>query len=67
VYDAPPLMYASKLDQSIKVVGKMFDPQDYAVVFPNTGAEELKEIFNFEIMESKKDGTYQKIYGKWFR
>jgi len=67
VYDAPPLLYAAKLDRSIKVVGRMFDHQNYGVVFPNTGAEELKEIFNLEIMGSREDGTYQKIYNKWFR
>jgi ABC-type amino acid transport substrate-binding protein len=67
VYDAPPLMYAAKLDQSIKVVGSMFDHQNYGIVFPNTGTEELKEIFNLAIMESQEDGTYQKIYSKWFR
>lgn len=67
VYDAPPLMYAAKLDSTIKVVGKMFDHQNYGIVFPNEGAEELKEIFNLEIMESQENGTYQKIYNKWFR
>jgi polar amino acid transport system substrate-binding protein len=67
VYDAPPLLYAAKLDRSIKVVGEMFDHQNYGVVFPNTGAEELKEIFNLEIMKNMEDGTYQKIYSKWFK
>jgi ABC-type amino acid transport substrate-binding protein len=67
VYDAPPLMYAAKLDRSIKVAGRMFDHQNYGVVFPNTGAEEIKEIFNLEIMQSMEDGRYQRIYSKWFR
>jgi polar amino acid transport system substrate-binding protein len=66
VYDAPPLMYAAKLDPTIKVVGKMFAEQRYGIVFPNTGQEELKELFDFEIMDSRRNGEYQKIYDKWF-
>jgi polar amino acid transport system substrate-binding protein len=67
VYDAPPLLYAAKLDPTIKVVGRMFDHQNYGVVFPNSGGEKLKEIFDYELMESRENGTYQKIYNKWFR
>ena len=66
VYDAPPLMYAAKLDPTIKVVGNMFADQRYGIVFPNTGGEELKELFDIGIMISRKNGEYQKIYGKWF-
>ncbi len=66
VYDAPPLMYAAKLDPTIKVVGNMFANQRYGIVFPNTGGEELKELFDIGIMTSRINGEYQKIYGKWF-
>jgi len=66
VYDAPPLMYAAKLDPTIKVVGRMFAHQNYGIVFPNTGGEFLKELFDIEIMLSRKTGEYQKIYDKWF-
>ena len=66
VYDAPPLMYAAKLDPTIKVVGDMFAHQQYGVVFPNDGAEALKELFDFEIMLSRENGEYQKVYDKWF-
>ena len=66
VYDAPPLMYAAKLDPTIKVVGRMFADQRYGIVFPNTGGEELKELFDIGIMISRQNGEYQKIYGKWF-
>ena len=66
VYDAPPLMYAAKLDPSIMVVGSMFADQRYGIVFPNTGGEALKELFDIGIMTSRKNGEYQKIYGKWF-
>ena len=66
VYDAPPLMYAAKLDPTIKVVGSMFADQRYGIVFPNTGGEALKELFDIGIMTSRINGVYQKIYGKWF-
>ena len=66
VYDAPPLLYAAKLDPQIKVVGQMFDHQNYGIVFPNTGGESLKELFDIEIMISRQSGVYQKIYDKWF-
>ncbi len=66
VYDAPPLLYAAKLDPTIKVVGNMFADQRYGIVFPNTGGEELKELFDIGIMTSRINGEYQKIYGKWF-
>ena len=66
VYDAPPLMYAAKLDPTIKVVGDMFARQNYGIVFPNSGGELLKELFDIEIMLSRQNGEYQKIYDKWF-
>jgi ABC-type amino acid transport substrate-binding protein len=66
VYDVPPLMYAAKLDPTIKVVGKMFAEQLYGIVFPNSGGEELKELFDIGIMISRQNGEYQKIYSKWF-
>lgn len=66
VYDAPPLMYAAKLDPGIKLVGKMFAHQSYGIVFPNSGAEELKELFDISIMVSRQTGEYQKIHAKWF-
>ncbi len=59
-------MYAAKLDPAIKVVGEMFAHQNYGIVFPNKGGEELKELFDFEIMTNRQSGEYQKIYDKWF-
>ncbi len=66
LYDAPPLMYAAKLDPTIRVVDRMFADQRYGIIFPNSGEEELKELFDIEIMESKLNGTYQKFHDKWF-
>ena len=65
IYDAPPLLYTAKNDPAILVVGEMFARQRYGVVFPETGREELKEIFNREIITLLQSGEYQKIYDKW--
>ncbi len=65
IYDAPPLLYTAKNDPTILVVGEMFARQRYGVVFPETGQEELKEIFNREIITLQQSGAYQQIYDKW--
>jgi polar amino acid transport system substrate-binding protein len=67
IYDAPPLLYTAKNDPSVRVVGEMFARQRYGVVFPEQGQEELKEIFNREIIKLRQSGTYQQIYDKWFK
>ena len=64
VYDAPALMYVSKIDPSIKVVGEMFDKQRYGIVFPQNGNSYYKELFNIAIIDMQKTGEYQKIYNK---
>ena len=66
VYDAPALMYISKNDPSIKVVGEMFDKQRYGIIFPQNGNPYYKELFNIAIIDMQKTGVYQKIYNKWF-
>jgi len=66
VYDAPALMYIAKKDPEIKVVGEMFDVQNYGVVFPQGGGSPYKEIFNIAILEMKGSGEYRRIYNKWF-
>jgi polar amino acid transport system substrate-binding protein len=66
VYDAPPLLHEAKLDPDIKVVGELFAHQQYGIVFPDNGREDLKELFNIEILKSRQNGDYRKIYAKWF-
>ncbi len=66
VYDAPALLFLSKNDPSIQVVGDMFDKQRYGVVFPQNANHDLKEIFNIALIDMQKTGEYQKIYKKWF-
>ncbi|RUM39630.1 MAG: hypothetical protein DSY70_05365 [Desulfobulbus sp.] len=65
IYDSPPLLYTAKKDPEIHVVGEIFAEQRYGVVFPEEGAEELKEIFNKEIITMRQNGEYRRIYNKW--
>jgi polar amino acid transport system substrate-binding protein len=66
IYDAPALMYIAKIDPSIKVVGDLFDEQQYGVVFPEGRNENYKELFNIDIISMKKSGESRKIHDKWF-
>ncbi len=66
IYDAPALMYLAKIDPSIKVVGTLFDEQQYGVVFPENRHEKFRELFNIEIIAMKKSGEFRKIHDKWF-
>lgn len=49
----------------VKMIGPDIDPQKYGVVV-RKGNEELLAIINNGISEIKKNGTYDKIYKKWF-
>lgn len=66
VYDAPALMHLSKIDPSIKVVGEMFDKQNYGIAFPENRDNKYKEMFNIALLEMQESGEYKKIYDKWF-
>jgi len=66
VYDAPALMYASKTDAGIKVVGEIFDAQRYGIAFPQGSHYSLKEIFNITILEMQASGEYRRLHNKWF-
>ncbi|TYP48730.1 transporter substrate-binding domain-containing protein [Thermosediminibacter litoriperuensis] len=49
----------------VKLIDKEIDPQKYAIVVKK-GNKELLKIFNQGIYEIKRNGTYDKIYKKWF-
>jgi len=66
VYDAPVLRYYEAREGSgkVKVVGQIFNPEDYGVALPNDSP--LRENINRTILMLKEDGTYQRIYQFWF-
>ncbi|MCF8112640.1 MAG: transporter substrate-binding domain-containing protein [Desulfotignum sp.] len=65
-FDSPPLMYYSQNQGKgkVKVVGPLYQGQSYGIAFPQ--GSELREKFTITILKFKEDGTYAKLYEKWF-
>ncbi|RKD21619.1 polar amino acid transport system substrate-binding protein [Caminicella sporogenes DSM 14501] len=51
--------------KNIKIVGEEINPQKYCFAV-NKGDKKILEIFNEGLHRIKKNGTYDKIYKKWF-
>ncbi|OLL32418.1 hypothetical protein BTH42_08245 [Burkholderia sp. SRS-W-2-2016] len=66
VYDAPTLQYwAARFgSQSLAVVGPVFLPEKYGIAVA-TG-NNLRKPINEALLAMYEDGTYERIYGKWF-
>jgi ABC-type amino acid transport substrate-binding protein len=45
-------------------VGAPFRKEDYGIVFPRGST--LRTEVNVELLKMREDGTYGRIYGKWF-
>jgi polar amino acid transport system substrate-binding protein len=66
VFDAPVLQYyaANAGKGRVQMVGPLFHKEDYGIVFqPNSP---LRKRVNNALLELREDGTYQKLYDKWF-
>src|SRR5262245_50910130 len=66
VFDAPVLMsYAAREGKGrVQLVGASFRKEDYGIVFPRNAA--LRRQVNITLLGLREDGTYQKLYDKWF-
>jgi polar amino acid transport system substrate-binding protein len=66
VFDAPVLLYYAAHDGKgrVQVVGKPFHQEDYGVVFPPNSAR--RKQVNGALLALREDGTYARIYDKWF-
>ncbi|MDJ0533418.1 MAG: transporter substrate-binding domain-containing protein [Xenococcaceae cyanobacterium MO_207.B15] len=66
VYDAPALQYyvAHEGKGKVKVVGKLFELQNYGIALP-LNSPYRKEI-NSALLKLMEDNTYQEISNKWF-
>ncbi len=66
VFDAPVLLYYSSHDGKGKVqmVGEVFRKEDYGIVFPPNSP--YRKPINLALLKLRENGTYQKIYDKWF-
>lgn len=66
VYDSPPLLYYSNNAGKGKVslVGSPFEKQNYGFALQQGSV--YREKINQELLRIKEDGTYDKLYKKWF-
>jgi polar amino acid transport system substrate-binding protein len=66
VFDSPTLQYwAAKQGQGVvRVVGPLFRQEKYAIAVAE--GSELRKKINEAVLMIYEDGTYEKIYAKWF-
>jgi len=66
VYDAPTLQYwATRLGTGeLAVVGPIFRPEKYGIAVAD--GSPLRKQINETLLAMYEDGTYERIYGKWF-
>jgi ABC-type amino acid transport substrate-binding protein len=66
VYDAPTLQYwaAKRGNGVLLVVGPIFRPEKYGIALAEGST--LRKPINEALLSMYADGTYEKIYGKWF-
>jgi len=64
--DKPNVLYFIKIngDGKVKGVGGAMQAEDYGIAFPK--GSQLREKVNAALAKIKADGTYAKIYRKWF-
>lgn len=66
VFDAPVLLYYAAREGKgrVQLVGTPFRKEDYGIVFPRNSA--LRKQVNVALLTLREDGTYQRLYDKWF-
>jgi polar amino acid transport system substrate-binding protein len=66
VYDAPVLLHFASNEGKGKVhtVGTIFRKENYGIVFPNQSR--LRKPVNEVLLKLKENGTYDRLYEKWF-
>jgi polar amino acid transport system substrate-binding protein len=66
VFDAPVLRYHIKTlgKGRERIVGPIFNNEAYGIAFPVKSP--YREVVNRTLLEIRADGTYQRIYERWF-
>lgn len=64
VHDAPAILYAEKNHKGLKALEETFEKQGYGFIFPSNSP--YREKFNRALLELKENGTYDKLYKKYF-
>ncbi|MFC3612221.1 transporter substrate-binding domain-containing protein [Lutimaribacter marinistellae] len=66
VFDAPILSYYATHEgrETASMAGPVFLRENYGILFPTGSA--LREDVNRALLQLREDGTYDRIYRKWF-
>ena len=66
VFDSPVLLYyaAHEGKGKVSVVGPVFRKESYGIVFPQNSP--YRRPVNNALLTLKENGTYQRLYDKWF-
>jgi polar amino acid transport system substrate-binding protein len=66
VFDAPILAYYvnSQRDNRARLNGQVFLAENYGIALPSNSP--LSEQINQSLLELREDGTYDRVYRKWF-
>ena len=66
VYDSPNILYylTTNTNSDCKAVGDLFDAAQYGIILQK--GSPYTEYINKALAEFKSDGTYDRIYAKWF-
>lgn len=66
VFDAPILAYYvnSQRDNRARLIGQVFLAENYGIALPSNSP--LSEQINQSLLELREDGTYDRVYRKWF-
>ena len=66
VYDAPVLLYyaAHEGKGKVQVVGSIFRKESYGILFPSNSP--YRKPVNEALLKIRENGTYDRLYGKWF-
>lgn len=59
------LRFANENPQELKVTGGRFTEEPYGLGIPNYD-DRFRDLVNFTLQEMKLDGTYDRLYAKWF-
>ncbi|MFW6357823.1 MAG: transporter substrate-binding domain-containing protein [Chroococcales cyanobacterium] len=65
VGDAPILLYHASKNPEFRVVGTLFNKQQYSIALPENNYKRLKQI-NEILLQYKEDGTLQELNQRWF-
>ncbi|MBZ0296351.1 MAG: transporter substrate-binding domain-containing protein [Anaerolineae bacterium] len=66
VYDAPVLLYYvnTQTTDNFIIAGQPFGREEYGIALPEDSP--YRETINRAILSLEEDGTYQRIYNRWF-